>query len=112
LSEFVATFGLLGVIWVCSRSRSSAIPALVAAYIGAAYWFTASTSFANPAATIARAATDTFSGIRPLDAPAFLLSQVFGAVIAAIVFGWLMPSQKATISMGHDITPETDAIHL
>jgi glycerol uptake facilitator-like aquaporin len=112
LSEFVATFGLLGVIWVCSRSRSSAIAALVAAYIGAAYWFTASTSFANPAATIARAATDTFSGIRPLDAPAFLLSQVFGAAMAVVVFGWLTPSQKATVSMGRDIMPETDAIHL
>src|SRR5262245_33832030 len=75
-SEFVATFGLLAVIWGCARLRSSAIPFAVAAYITAAYWFTASTSFANPAVTLARSATDTFAGIRPADAPAFIIAQL------------------------------------
>jgi glycerol uptake facilitator-like aquaporin len=70
LSEFIATFGLLAVIWGCSRRRSAAVPFAVAAYITAAYWFTASTSFANPAVTLARGFTDTFAGIRPLDVPA------------------------------------------
>src|SRR3974390_1280708 len=72
-SEFVATFGLLSVIWGCARLRSSAVPFAVGAYITAAYWFTASTSFANPAVTLARAATNTFAGIRPADAPAFVV---------------------------------------
>ena len=69
-SEFVATFGLVAVIWGCSRQRASAVALAVGAYITAAYWFTASTSFANPAVTLARAATDTFAGIRPADVPA------------------------------------------
>jgi glycerol uptake facilitator-like aquaporin len=90
-SEFVATFGLLAVIWGCTRLRSSAVPFAVAAYITAAYWFTASTSFANPAVTLARSATDTFAGIRPADAPAFILAQLLGAGSATALFCWLTP---------------------
>ena len=90
-SEFVATFGLLAVIWGCARLRSSAVPFAVAAYITAAYWFTASTSFANPAVTLARSATDTFAGIRPADAPAFILAQLLGAGSATALFCWLTP---------------------
>lgn len=78
LSEFVATFGLLSVIWVCSRLRSGAVPFAVASYITAAYWFTASTSFANPAVTIARSLPDTFAGIRPSDVPPFIAAQLAG----------------------------------
>ena len=92
LSEGVATFGLMSVIWGCARRRPGAVPFAVGAYITAAYWFTASTSFANPAVTIARAATDTFAGIRPKDVPAFLASQATGAVGATILFRWLVPS--------------------
>ena len=91
-SEFVATFGLLSVIWGCSRTRSSLVPFAVAAYITAAYWFTASTSFANPAVTLARAATDTFAGIRPADAPGFALAQLTGAAAATLLFRWLVPT--------------------
>jgi glycerol uptake facilitator-like aquaporin len=91
-SEFVATFGLLAVIWGCVRSRSSAVPFAVAAYITAAYWFTASTSFANPAVTLARAATDTFAGIRPSDAPGFIVAQLLGAAAATGLFRWLVPA--------------------
>ncbi len=90
-SEFVATFGLLAVISGCARLRSSAVPFAVAAYITAAYWFTASTSFANPAVTLARSATDTFAGIRPADAPAFIVAQLLGAVSATALFCWLTP---------------------
>ncbi|MEC5162090.1 MULTISPECIES: aquaporin [unclassified Janthinobacterium] len=88
-SEFVATFGLLAVIVGCSRSRPTVTPFAVAAYITAAYWFTSSTSFANPAVTLARAATDTFAGIRPADVPGFVVAQLVGAATAAVVFGWL-----------------------
>jgi glycerol uptake facilitator-like aquaporin len=91
-SEFVATFGLLAVIWGCSRRRSEAVPFAVGAYITAAYWFTASTSFANPAVTLARAATDTFAGIRPLDVPGFVVAQLVGAAAATALFRWLVPS--------------------
>ena len=90
-SEFVATFGLLAVIWGCARVRPSAVPLAVAAYITAAYWFTASTSFANPAVTLARSATDTFAGIRPADAPAFIVAQLLGAGSATALFCWLTP---------------------
>ncbi len=89
VSEFVATFGLLTVIRECSRGRVSAGPFAVAAYITAAYWFTASTSFANPAVTLARAASDTFAGIRPADAPGFILAQLFGAGAATGLSRWL-----------------------
>jgi glycerol uptake facilitator-like aquaporin len=88
-SESVATFGLLSVIWGCARRRPSAVPAAVAAYITSAYWFTASTSFANPAVTLARAATDTFSGIRPVDVPGFIAAQVLGGAVATALFRWL-----------------------
>jgi glycerol uptake facilitator-like aquaporin len=91
-SEFVATFGLLAVIWGCARLRSSAVPFAVASYITAAYWFTASTSFANPAVTLARAATDTFAGIRPADAPVFIIAQLLGAAAATGLFRWLVPT--------------------
>jgi glycerol uptake facilitator-like aquaporin len=91
-SEFVATFGLLSVIWGCARLRSSAVPFAVGAYITAAYWFTASTSFANPAVTLARAASDTFAGIRPADAPGFIAAQLAGAAAATALFRWLVPS--------------------
>jgi glycerol uptake facilitator-like aquaporin len=91
-SEFVATFGLLAVIWGCARLRSQAVPFAVAAYITAAYWFTASTSFANPAVTLARSASDTFAGIRPADAPAFIAAQLVGATAATTLFRWLIPS--------------------
>jgi glycerol uptake facilitator-like aquaporin len=91
-SEFVATFGLLAVIWGCARLRTSAVPFAVAAYITAAYWFTASTSFANPAVTLARAASDTFAGIRPSDAPVFIVCQLLGAAAATALFRWLVPT--------------------
>jgi glycerol uptake facilitator-like aquaporin len=91
-SEFIATFGLLCVIWGCSRLRSSAIPFAVGAYIAAAYWFTASTSFANPAVTMARAASNTFTGIRPLDITGFIAAQLLGAASATALFRWLAPT--------------------
>jgi glycerol uptake facilitator-like aquaporin len=92
LSEFVATFGLLSVVWGCSRLRSTTVvPFAVGAYITAAYWFTASTSFANPAVTVARALTDTFAGIRPTDVPGFIVAQLLGAAAATGLFRWLVP---------------------
>jgi glycerol uptake facilitator-like aquaporin len=91
-SEFVATFGLLCVIWGCSRSRPSVTPFAVGAYIAGAYWFTSSTSFANPAVTLARAASDTFAGIRPADVPGFLVAQLAGAGAATALFRWLAPA--------------------
>jgi glycerol uptake facilitator-like aquaporin len=91
-SEFVATFGLLSVIWGCSRRRASSVPFAVAAYIVAAYWFTASTSFANPAVAIARAFTNTFAGIRPADVPGFVAGQCAGAAAATLLFRWLVPA--------------------
>ena len=91
LSEFVATFGLVIVIWGASRFRTIAVPFAVGAYITAAYWFTASTSFANPAVTIARSLSDTFAGIRPQDAPWFLIAQFAGGFAAMILFRWLAP---------------------
>jgi glycerol uptake facilitator-like aquaporin len=93
-SEFIATFGLLAVIWGCVRLRSSAVPFAVGAYIIGAYWFTASTSFANPAVTLARSASDTFAGIRPADAPGFILAQLAGAGMATLLFRWLVPSLR------------------
>jgi glycerol uptake facilitator-like aquaporin len=94
-SEFIATFGLLSVIWGCVRSRPRVVPFAVGAYITAAYWFTASTSFANPAVTLARAATDTFSGIRPRDVPAFVVVQLAGAACSTALFRWLVPTLPA-----------------
>ena len=95
-SEFVATFGLLAVIWGCVRSRADAVPFAVGAYITAAYWFTASTSFANPAVTLARTASDTFAGIRPADAPGFIVAQILGAAAATALFRWLAPTLPAS----------------
>lgn len=92
LSEATATFGLLAVIWGCARRRSEAVPFAVGAYITAAYWFTASTSFANPAVTIARAMTNTFAGIRPNDVGGFIVAQLVGAALATALFRWLVPA--------------------
>jgi glycerol uptake facilitator-like aquaporin len=94
LSEVVATFGLMGVVIVVGRTRAAATPFAVAAYIVAAYWFTASTSFANPAVTIARAFSDTFAGIRPSDVAGFLIAQSIGATTGALVFCWLVPTNR------------------
>ena len=94
LAEATATFGLIGVILGGLRARPDAVPLLVGLYITAAYWFTASTSFANPAVTIARALTDSFSGICPGDAPAFIAAQLVGAAIGAVLFGWLYAERK------------------
>ena len=98
LGEFVATFGLIAVIHACWRlQKAVVIPFAVAAYIMAASWFTSSTSFANPAVTIARSLSDTFAGIRPADAPAFVVAQLFGAVAATFVFRWLIPTKQENI---------------
>jgi glycerol uptake facilitator-like aquaporin len=94
LSEFIATFGLVCVIWGCARVRSSAVAFAVGAYITGAYWFTASTSFANPAVTLARAASDTFAGIRPADVPGFIAAQLAGAAVATMLFRWLAPASS------------------
>ncbi|HEY2171297.1 MAG TPA: aquaporin [Candidatus Angelobacter sp.] len=91
-SEFVAAFGLMAVIWGCSKSRASMVPFAVAAYIAAAYWFTASTSFANPAVTLARAFSNTFTGIRLQDVPGFVAAQFGGALAATLLFRWLLPN--------------------
>lgn len=94
-SEFVATFGLLVVIWGCARRQRAAVVAfVVAAYIVAAYWFTASTSFANPAVTVARSLSDTFAGIRPADVPGFIAAQLLGATAATLLMRWLVPELK------------------
>jgi glycerol uptake facilitator-like aquaporin len=89
-SECVATFGLLAVIHGCARHKPNAVPLAVGGYITAAYWFTASTSFANPAVTLARSLSDTFAGISPSDVPLFLAAQLAGAVAATILFRWLL----------------------
>lgn len=98
-SEGIATFGLLGVIWALARRRPTAIPYAVGAYILSAYWFTGSTSFANPAVTIARAFTDTFTGIRAQDVPGFVLGQLIGATAAVILFRWFdQPADRRSAS--------------
>jgi glycerol uptake facilitator-like aquaporin len=96
LSEGVATFGLIGVILGTSRHRPAFVPIAVGAYITAAYWFTASTSFANPAVTFARAWTDTFAGIRPVDVPGFVVAQLVGGGAAALMWHWLLPEPTRT----------------
>jgi glycerol uptake facilitator-like aquaporin len=88
--EFIATFGLIATILGCVRFRPEAIAAAVGLYITSAYWFTASTSFANPAVTIARSLTDTFAGIAPGDAPGFIVAELLGALAAAYLFRWLL----------------------
>jgi glycerol uptake facilitator-like aquaporin len=94
LSEAVATFGLMIVIWACSRRRPGAAPFAVGAYITAAYWFTASTSFANPAVTVGRMLTDSFAGIRPADVPAFIIAQTLGAAAATALSSWMLPIDR------------------
>jgi glycerol uptake facilitator-like aquaporin len=91
-SEFIATFGLLAVIWGCARARAGMVPFAVGAYIMGAYWFTASTSFANPAVTVARSMSNTFAGIRPVDVVPFVAAQLAGAFAATVLFRWLIPS--------------------
>jgi glycerol uptake facilitator-like aquaporin len=111
-SEFIATFGLLTVIWGCARLRSSAVPFAVGAYITGAYWFTSSTSFANPAVTLARSVSDTFAGIRPTDTPGFILAQLAGAVAATLLFRWLVPSipkAASSVIVAHPEKETTDA---
>jgi glycerol uptake facilitator-like aquaporin len=98
LGEFVATYGLLLVIAACSRARASAVPFAVGAYITAAYWFTSSTSFANPAVTLARSASDTFAGIRLVDVPGFVVAQLLGAAAASKTAQWLLrPSEERRV---------------
>ena len=106
-SEFIATFGLLAVICGCARVRSSTVPFAVGAYIVAAYWFTASTSFANPAVTLAR---DTFAGIRPVDVPAFILAQLAGAASATVLFRWLIPPPRDAETVDHALPMETSPV--
>jgi glycerol uptake facilitator-like aquaporin len=101
LSEFIATFGLFSVIWGCVRHRPSAIPFAVGAYITAAYWFTSSTSFANPAVTLARSMTNTFAGIRPSDVAGFVSAQFLGALAATLFFQWLSPQQPQLVQASH-----------
>lgn len=104
-SEFVATFGLMCVIWGCSRLRSTTVPFAVGGFITAAYWFTASTSFANPAVTIARCLSNTFAGIRPRDVSWFVLAQFAGGFAATLLFRWLVPGlqKRATdVLVAHD----------
>lgn len=105
-SEFIATFGLLLVIWGCSRLRSTAVPFAVGAYITSAYWFTSSTSFANPAVTIARCLSDTFAGIRPVDVVPFVIAQVMGGICATLFFRLLVPTLQdgaTAVLLPHDV---------
>jgi glycerol uptake facilitator-like aquaporin len=113
LSECVAAFGLLSVIWGCSRSRSTAVPFAVASYITAAYWFTASTSFANPAVTVARCLSDTFAGIRPVDVPLFVVAQFIGGLGATFLFRWLIPGlafSARDVVLPHSVQREKQTI--
>jgi glycerol uptake facilitator-like aquaporin len=96
VGEAVATFGLVAAILACVRSRPKAVAAVVGLYITAAYWFTSSTSFANPAVTVARMLTDSFAGIRPADVPAFIAAQLLGALAASLVAGWLFAGPEKT----------------
>lgn len=102
LSEGIATFGLLAAILGSTRFRPAAVPWAVGAYIAGAYWFTSSTSFANPAVTLARAATDTFAGIRPGDVPAFIGAQAVGALAAAVVVPWILSSSPDSPGGAHE----------
>jgi glycerol uptake facilitator-like aquaporin len=111
-SEFVATFGLLFVIWGCARTRLEAVPFAVGAYITGAYWFTASTSFANPAVTIARSMTNTFSGIRPTDVPGFIVAQATGALLATLLWSWLIPLPKKAERNLAILKTQSEAAHV
>lgn len=104
-SEFIASFGLIGVIMGCSRSRPSLTPFAVAAYITAGYWFTASTCFANPAVTLARMATSTVAGIRPADAGGFIIAELLGAAVATLLFSWLYPPAPAGATVAGTVKP-------
>jgi len=95
LSELVASFGLLATIWGTVRTRPTAVPFAVGAYVTAGYWFTASTCFANPAVTLARAASNTFAGIRPVDVGGFIAAQLVGALAATALFAWLVPGRRS-----------------
>jgi glycerol uptake facilitator-like aquaporin len=109
-SEFIATFGLVAVIWGCVRFRSAMVPFAVGAYITAAYWFTSSTSFANPAVTLARSASDTFAGIRPIDAPGFIIAQLIGAAAATLLFRWFgptLPKHADAVMLPHETGKES-----
>lgn len=110
-SEFVATFGLIAVIIACSRSRPAVTPFAVGAYITAAYWFTASTSFANPAVTLARAASNTFAGIRPIDTPGFIIAQLLGASAATLLFCWMYPAALQDATVGGTVAPSDFSDH-
>ena len=96
LAEGVATFGLVATILATLKARPSAVAAMVGLYISAGYWFTASTSFANPAVTVARSFTDTFSGIAPVDAPAFIVAQFVGAAVATGLMAWLLKDRRSS----------------
>lgn len=104
LSEVVATFGLIATILGCRRFRAEIIPVAAALYVVAGYWFTASTCFANPAVAIARSLTNTFSGIRPTDAPWFILAEIVGALLAAGLFRWLFASKASKHTADADVT--------
>lgn len=104
-SEFVASFGLIGVIMGCSRSRPSLTPFAVAAYITAGYWFTSSSSFANPTVTLARMATSSVAGIRPADATGFIIAELLGAMAATLLFGWLYPPAPAGATVAGTVRP-------
>lgn len=111
LGEVVATFGLLAVIWGAARRREALVPFAVGAYITAGYWFTSSTSFANPAVTLGRAVTDTFTGIRPGDVPGFIVAQLLGASAATALFAWLvpaLPSRAPDVVVPHDRDAQED----
>src|SRR5204862_1681878 len=102
-------FGLLAVVWGCARLRSAVVPFAVGAYIMAACWFTSSTSFANPAVTLARAASDTFAGIRPADVPGFISAQLLGAAAATVLFRWLVGGLPAVADRVLAATDEENA---
>jgi glycerol uptake facilitator-like aquaporin len=99
LSEGVATFGLIGTILCVGRSRPSAVPYAVGLFIAGAYWFTASTSFANPAVTIARSLSNTFAGIAPTSVTGFVLAECVGAAVALVFFRWLLEPQRSTVPL-------------
>ena len=109
-SECIATFGLLGVIHCCATFKPIIVPFAVGAYITSAYWFTASTSFANPAVTLARSLTNTFAGIRPADTPWFIAAQFAGATVSVLFFNWLAstsPSQHTKAKSVYETNPDT-----
>lgn len=108
-SEVIATFGLLATILGCRRFRPEMIPTAVGLYVTAGYWFTSSTCFANPAVAIARSLTDTFSGIRPVDAPWFILAEIVGAFLAAGLFRWLLSPHTSTQGIGARVGTEVAA---